>query len=604
MIKNKKFKMLTLCGVLILTGTIAAQAQNKVITPNEAIKAFTAKQRIFENVVPSHLDGMSVIKGAPVKRTLKRNTEKPGALYTISDGYYNLVPGTGLGEKDNGDVVYAENGVFGYIDRDLKFINKTPANEYDSFVWDFLGTIYEGDTLVMHPYFANNGFYFDTPKLTATYAGTDSIYQMGTYIDKNGKEVPGMVSTRGAGYVYNVDVDAVPFVNTYYNTFDPSDVWNNMLFGWDLESKPYYVENYQAPAGGPIGIWGFFFYLVTPKTTEFNDDNSFTIEWWEMSDDGKEWKTVKTFENVVPEYDGLSNGMRLWHVTANSETPDVLIDNEYCIVIKGPHDGTKWALFAQVDRDQTENAKNTAYFIPTTGDLEGQFCQYTLATKEENGDIVPFNYNSSLDVWQFIVSPYIIMMDESTNFIQETEYDFAINGETRNYMMMNWWGTAASGVKLTATVSNSTDGDWLTVTVPEAGTGTAASLYTMSMTAKAKKFNVKARRATVTIADNMGYSREIIVYQGDRAEADKLVSVAEANSTRKISVKAEGDGYTFICPSIYHELRVCNAAGQTITTQSLAGDGIGTLSATTWGKGVYLLQFIGKGTSQTIKIVR
>ncbi|MBR0361282.1 MAG: T9SS type A sorting domain-containing protein, partial [Paraprevotella sp.] len=47
-----------------------------------------------------------------------------------------------------------------------------------------------------------------------------------------------------------------------------------------------------------------------------------------------------------------------------------------------------------------------------------------------------------------------------------------------------------------------------------------------------------------------------------------------------------------------------NAAGQTITTQSLAGDGIGTLSATTWGKGVYLLQFIGKGTSQTIKIVR
>jgi hypothetical protein len=126
----------------------------------------------------------------------------------------------------------------------------------------------------------------------------------------------------------------------------------------------------------------------------------------------------------------------------------------------------------------------------------------------------------------------------------------------------------------------------------------------MSMTAKAKKFNVKARRATVTIADNMGYSREIIVYQGDRAEADKLVSVAEANSTRKISVKEEGDGYTFICPSIYHELRVCNAAGQTITSQSLAGDGIGTLSAPTWGKGVYLLQFIGKGTSQTIKIVR
>ncbi|MBO5880106.1 MAG: hypothetical protein J6Q57_00455, partial [Paraprevotella sp.] len=438
MLKNNILKILTLCSAILSTGVFTVQAQNKVMTPGEALKAFTINQPVKEHVVPSCLKGMNVIKGMPVKRVMKRNTAKPGALYATCDGYYNLVPGTGLGQKENGDVVYAEHGIFGYIDRDLKFINKTPVNEYDSFVWDFLGTIYEGDTLVMHPYFANNGFYFDTPKLTATYAGADSIYQMGTYMDVNGKEVAGMVSTRGAGYVYNVDVDALPFVNTYYNTINPSDVWNNVLFGWDLESKPYYVENYQAPSGGPIGIWGAYFYLVTPKTTEFNSDNSFTVEWWEMSDDGKEWKTVKTFENVIPEYDGLSNGKRLWHVSVNSETPDVLIENEYCIVIKGPQDGTKWALFAQVDRDQTEGAKNTAYFIPTTGDLEGQFCQYTLAMQEENGDVVPFNYNSSLDVWQFIVSPYIIMMDESTNFIPETEYDFAINGETRNYMMMNW----------------------------------------------------------------------------------------------------------------------------------------------------------------------
>ena len=602
--KSNLLKAGIFCLVTLMSWNVGAQILKNGVTPEAAAKAFVEKSNRASNLVPVQVDGKSVVKMPATKRSLKRDIVRPGAFYTVSDGYYNLVPGTGLGEDEDGTTIYAENGVFGYIDRDLKFINETPENEYDSFVWEFLGSKYEGDTLVMHPYFATNGFYFETPKLTATYAGADSTYQMGTYIDASGNEVAGMVSTRGAGYVYNVDVHAVPFVNTYYNTINANDLWNNMLFGWDTESKPYYVENYQAPSGGPIGIWGAFFYLVTPKTTEFNENNSFTIEWWELSDDGKEWKTVKSFENVVPVYDGLSAGMRLWHVAVNSTTPDVMIKNEYCIVVKGPHDGTQWALFAQIDRDQTEGAKNTAYFIPTEGDLAGELCQYSLATVDGEGNTVPFNYNSSLDIWQFVVSPYIVMMDETTNFIPETEYDFSINGETRNYLMMNWWGTGETGLELTATVSNSTDGDWLTVTAPKAGTGTSASLFSMSITAAPKKFNVKARRATVTISDNVGFSREIIVYQGDHAIADEMLAVEEVRNTGKIKVTADAERYNVIYPTIYKTLNVYNVSGHLMNTKTLSEDGVVTIDAQSWTNGVYLLKFTGNGKTQTVKVVR
>lgn len=608
MIMNKIFKVGALSVAVMMSCAAGAQTFKGAWTPADAIKTLTVdentlqkKQAVQGVVSGTDKKAVAVSKKSIIKRDA---TGKPGALYTANEGYYNLVPGVGLAQSEDGSTIYAENGIFGYIDRDLKFINKTPADEYDSFVWDFLGTIYEGDTLVMHPYFATNGYYFETPKLTATYAGADSTYQMGTYVNSAGETVPGMVATSGMAYVYNVDVHALPFVNTYYNTINSSDIWNNMLFGWDTESKPYYVESYTAPSGGPIGIWGAHFYLVTPKATEFKESNSFTVEWWELSDDGKSWNTVKEFTNVVPSYEGLTNGMRLWSVSVNSTKPDVMIKNEYCIVVKGPHDGTQWALFAQIDRDPSEDAKNTAYFIPTVGDLEGEFCQYTLVGLDDNGNESPFTYNTSLDIWQFIVSPYIIMVDESNNFISETDYDFSINGETRNYLMMDWWGTADGGVELTATVSNSTDGDWLTVTAPVAGTGTSASLFSMSMTAEAKKFNQKARRATVTISDNVGFSRDIIVYQGDREEADNELAINEAESIGQAVVTAEADGYKVIYPSCYNTLSVYATSGCLMTVQQLPEGGVANINAAAWSKGVYMMTLSGNGKTQTVKVVR
>ena len=168
----------------------------------------------------------------------------------------------------------------------------------------------------------------------------------------------------------------------------------------------------------------------------------------------------------------------------------------------------------------------------------------------------------------------------------------------------DWWGTGETGLELTATVSNSTDGDWLTVTAPKAGTGTSASLFSMSITAAPKKFNVKARRATVTISDNVGFSREIIVYQGDHAIADEMLAVEEVRNTGKIKVTADAERYNVIYPTIYKTLNVYNVSGHLMNTKTLSEDGVVTIDAQSWTNGVYLLKFTGNGKTQTIKVVR
>lgn len=554
---------------------------------------------------------MQTQEAVDVYNVMTRDTpSKPGAFYSVDAGYYNLVPGFALTILEDDSVVYARRGILGYPDRDLHFANRSKEGTFSAFEWDFDGDKFSEDTVLMHPYFANNGVYLNTPKLTATMNGVDSVYQMGysqDYVDQT-KFLPGMVALSRMAYVYNVDVDAAPFVNTFYSALSPTDPWGNgnMLFGWDTDMQPAYVELFDAPKDGAVVLWGTHFYVLTPTTVDLGKKR-FTVSWAEYDSKKDEWVLVKEFKDVKAKLDRdlSTTTLRVWEVAVNTETPECLVNSSFYVMIDGPQDGTKWALLSQLDRmDFTDSERNTAYYVPKKGEYAGQMCQYVLQLQNGN-EVVDFNYASSLDIHQYVATPYMIMCKDNArlDFVQDTNYDFSIDGETQKYLILDWLGGASNDVTVSATVSNSSDGDWFTVTQPVEAEG-KSNLFAISMTAQAKPWNVKGRRATLTLTDNKGFSRDLTIYQGDRSAADDALSVEAVNASGRVDVTAAGEGFDVIYPSSYNRLDVYATSGQLVGTYALSAGGSAHIAAASWQKGIYVFQFAGNEGTQVVKVLK
>lgn len=563
----------------------------------------TFKAQAGKVVNVNHMNATSSQRFQKNARISGTNNQKPGTSYAVNKGVYNLVSGIALGQDGNGQAVYAEGGVLAYIDRPLTFHNTTPL--CDEFSWAFGGSTYTEDSLSMRPYFPNNGFYFDTPVLTATLGSADSTYQLGAHIDATThKKVPGMVAASLMAYVYNVDADATPFVDTYYTTMSSTDPWNNVLFGADNTYKSSYVEWFDAPTEGGIMLWGTHFYVMTPASVDLSN-KTFQIDWVEVV--GEEDKKLRSFQ-AKPELNQSTSSLRLWDINVNTETPTTLVKNEFYVMITGPQDGTKWALMHQLNRAELTNPdKNTAYYVPTTGEFAGKLCQYVFIATDTEGKEYEFTYNTSLDIHMFVATPYIIMSedDATATIVQQDELELNIDGETHNYLLMDWFGTASSGTTISASISESTDGDWLTVTQPvQAGTdANRKNYFSMSLKAMSKDWLLEGRRATLTLKDDRGFSRDIVVYQGDRDAADDALSISEINAAGKISASYANGKFTVTYPTDYVQVKVYTLSGQQVDSHVLSGNGKEELSAAALTDGVYLLQFVGKDI-QTVKVMK
>ncbi len=550
--------------------------------------------------------------GSPAgARPFKRNKritsgeggEKPGTTYGVNKGVYNLVNIFSLGTDEKEEPIWANGGVLGYIDRPLTFFNTTPDSTYDRFSWDFGGETYEEDSLTMRPYFAANGYYFDTPKLTATLGVKDSTYQMGTSFAE-GDTLTGMVATSGVAYVYNVDADASPFSNTFVTALNDADPWNYVLFGMDNTYKSSYLEWFDAPPEGGIFLWGTHFYVVTPSGVDLSQ-KTFQVDWVEVS--GATDNKRKSFQARPTRTDLALQDVTFWEVNVGTDSPEFLVNNDFYVLITGPQDRTQWALMNQLDRDFFPNPeRNTAYYVPTVGadSLIGQICQYVLVGVDAQGEEHEFAYNTSLDIHMFVATPYIILGEESGDIIPQDELDLETNGETHNYLLLDWFGpaSAAPQVSITASVSESTGGDWLTVTPPTTASS-QPDFFSFSLTAGAKEFDVDGRRATVTLTDNKGFSRRIVVYQGDHAAADKELHVSAVNASGKVSAKYADGRFAVTYPTDYTQVRIYTPAGRQVAVQALSGNGTDEISAGFLGRGLYLLQFVGKDT-QTVKVLK
>lgn len=548
-------------------------------------------------------------------KTYKRSIEKPGTYYTAEKGYYNLVPGFAMTFDNAGNPTsYASNGIFGYIDRDLHFINRTP--KYDWSLWDFYGDTSEDDTVRTHPLFTNMG-YSITPKLTASLNGVDSLYQMGakphgTIADSI---KPGNVSLAGFGFVYNVDVDATPFAETSYFPMDDNNPWNNLLFGHDTEVKPVYMEVFDKPCGGPVVLSATHFYVWTPTTVDLSN-KTFNVTWSEENEETGEWEEVKKFTKVKPSFSSdqplASAGIRLWEVYAVASDLSVMVDKSFSVMISGPQDGTQWALMcyyrgvteADADEAVAEAMGNTAYYIATEGDYAGQVGQYMVQMQNSEQVLGDYVLHTSLDIHQRILSPYMLIADRATlSTYTESEFDLSTDGGTLECYLSDWYGGASYGVSITAEVTESTDGDWLTVTTPTSGTGTSSELFAIDFKASYLDIDTEGRRATVKLSDNKGFSRDIVIYQGDRDAADRLLSVEHVNAAGKAQVSREGDTFCVTYPEGCHLLKVYGVDGTCVAACPLTSEGTVNVSAADWAEGVYLFQLCGK-TPQSLKVIK
>ena len=401
-----------------------------------------------------------VLQEQPVggPRIATREGGKPGTYYGVQSGVYTLVPRYLLRQNGTSDL-YANRGVLGYIDRNLTFYNQT--SDAESFYWDFLGQ--EGittDSVTTRPFFVNEG-YVETPVLTATANGTDSTYQMGNYINEEGKTEKGMVALTGSAFVWNCNVEAEPFYNTGYMPLDSNNPWAAMLFGTDTSGRSAYMEMFDAPAEGGIYMSGTNFLVLTPSTVDLSR-KPFTILWAERRNG--QFEVIQEMGDVVPtlfqSYPDIQ--MRLWDVTA---VPDdlVKVDSAFYVMIQGPQDGTQWALYAQLDRAlYRDSTRNTAWYVPTVGENVGVPLQYILEGYNQEGDVVTsMPLCTSLDIHQMIVTPYILLAEGPQQTLLGTDsLNLDINGQTRTLYLSDWYNTAASGeVSITATVSASTDAD-------------------------------------------------------------------------------------------------------------------------------------------------
>ena len=441
------------------------------------------------------------------------------AYYERPAGVYNIKAGFAYTETG-----YSRHGILAPIYQDVVYRNaSTSAVAVD---WLINGKLSFADSALVVYLPGGTNFYEPMPELTA-YALTDAVdtYQYGYCLNPDsvqaGKNVydEGQAVTVPFGMVHNLDVGAESFYNTYIATKGTD--WTQMLFGYDKDYKPSYVEIFEKPLGSVV-LSSVYTYIATPVNYNLTDvDFSMYIMTY---DESTGWSPLTQKVTAKPggRLGQLTEECDVWHITFSLEKP-VIVNKQFGIVLSGPQDGSaQWAFMHQNDRSM-DSYYYTAGYIPTVGEYAGYLMPYAL---NYNGAATP--YPASIDMGLQVFMPYNMVMDTvEYQFLNYGDYiefsEEGTAGTTWPAYLWNWYAFIyGSEAKLRIT----SNADWLSaevITQP----ADDRFLSEISISVEPLPDGMKGRAGVLTIIDNAGYESYWKIVQGDAAAGIEGVTVAQ-----------------------------------------------------------------------------
>lgn len=558
--------------------TITKVEQLNIQHVSKELKALP-KAQVFKN--------RSFVSFDKAEATTSPVTRAGGAFeagYSFSSGVYNLVPGLGTGV----DGEYTGHGILAPIDCDMKYTNTSTGAL--NFEWMLNDTTYvqnEESVIVRYMPFASETFEKMPTLFAYSATGLEDSYQYGQYKDPDtGEEVYGVINDQSTAFVWNCDPHVQTLTNTFYAAF--TEGWSQLAFGSDSEYKASYIEFYEKPLS-PILLSSTVFYVVAQPSANLTN-KEFTVNWMTVSEvDGQPMWTplveyVTKTPSLVQRFDEA--GFSIWQVAVN--TPEqVLVDEQFAIIIDGPQDGTTgWALLHQVDRTSD---KNTCGYIPTVGDYAGRILTYTVSTDGSTYH----TYNTSLDIYLGVTIPFTIM-DNGYYYVDQDTLGVPNEGMNETLNVVNWASLYFDEHDMKV---ESTDKSWLIATTTSKAT-TETMTYKVNIQAAPLPEGVAGRMADLVFTDSRGYVRTRTFVQGDY-EAAGIESV----STGKLTATISGEDLVLAYPQGYTQATVLTTSGQVVASVALSADGGQTISVAGLPKGIYLVKFDGV-EPQTLKVVK
>lgn len=481
------------------TGELKEQFNAMKMKQNVSAKSMKNAEMSFTN------KGVSAITTLPEagKAIMQTRASSFKAYYEKPVGVYNIKTGFPYGEGQ-----YTRHGFLAPIFRDVVYHNaSTGAENFDWFINDDVEVNKDSIVAVYLPSM-NNSFYTPTPVLTAyAFNGAEDAFQYGYCLDYETKEyTEGQAVNVPWGMVHNLDAGAESFNNTYVKA--KTTDWSGMLFGYDKEFKPSYVEIFEKPLH-PVALRSVFIYIATPVLYDLVGAE-FSVYIMTYDEKAQQWKnlTKKVTSTIVKEdrMGTWTDELDVWS-TAFELDEILLVDKQFALVFDGPQDGTaQWAFLHQEDRE-LGTTYFTAGYIPSEGDYKDVLMPYALMYNEE---VVP--YPASLDLGLEMYMPYNLVMDTTTfeflnygDYIQVSEEGIK---EAPAYLW-NWWAyLVGSESKLTIT----SNADWLKGEV-RVQPANDFFLSEINISVDPLPANMPARFGVLTITDNMGYKTNWTFYQ-------------------------------------------------------------------------------------------
>lgn len=478
-------------------------------TMNMNNQVFTERGVLPITVLPEVKNPNAVLTRAA---TFKAYYEKPAGVYNIKAGFAYT------------DTTYSRHGILAPIFQDVVYRNaSTNAVAID---WEIDGNISFIDSASVIYLPAGGNFYEPMPKLTA-YAANDAedTFQYGYCLNKDsaqaGKTVydEGQAVTVPFGMVHNLDAGAESFYNTYIAT-KGSD-WTQMLFGYDKDYKPSYVEIFEKPLGSVV-LSSVYTYIATPVNYDLADVQ-FSM-YVMVYDESTGWMPLTQKVTAKPggRLGQLTDECDVWHITFFFEKP-LIVDKQFGIVLDGPQDGSaQWAFMHQNDREMG-TGHYTAGYIPSVGEYTGYLMPYAL-----NYNGTPTPYPASIDMGVEMFMPYNMVMDTvNFQFLNYGDYiEFSEQGTAGTPWPAYLWNWYAYIYGSKAKVRITSNVDWLSAEVVKQPADDRF-LSEINISVDPLPADVKGRAGVLTIIDNMGYETHWKFIQGDAAAGIEEVTVAK-----------------------------------------------------------------------------
>lgn len=501
--------------------SLSALKKNEMLTRTQPALQKPAMQKGVQFVKLGDVVGQRLHRAdAPATRALK-----PVAYYMVESGVYTMVPGMSMTED-----TYTDNGFLAPLNVPVKYEYAHTGTggypvHYEWLLGDAEDDIVIGTSSaekVYTPYVFTGNISTITPELyVLNEASAEDSYSAGTLTfsmsDGSVQEFRGMVSLSGAGWVYNMDVDAYPGLSSSILYVDDNDIWGSVFFGTETQYQSAYVELYEAPKGGWAAVQGSWIPVVTPADVDLQS-KTFNLAYAEAVNGQLTVKSdlAVTGENIIKVGVDTENNIAEWMVLGILDSI-VQVNDVWAVLIQGPQDGTKWAMKTQIDRLYDENPLNdelvTTKQLLMSGEYAGYMADAVQYTTSANETKV---YPVSLDMYTFVALPWmsvVIDTEEGSFLVQnDTLPTFSADGGTAPAILASW--NTVAGLKVTS------DASWLTCTTApfkyEDGQ-VAEILLEISVTAEPIPAGVEGRKANLTFTDEWGYTQVLTVIQGEAA---------------------------------------------------------------------------------------